>query len=156
MSATGLEVFDKTLQTTNVWLKEIGEEIGPDRHRCYQALRAVLFALRDRLTVDDAAHLSAQLPILVRGIFYEGYRPAKKPERIRTQEEFLKKVGVALEQVRPLGADDAVRAVFKVLGSHITAGELEKIKQSLPHEIRAWFPEPGGQGEALERSQAGG
>jgi uncharacterized protein (DUF2267 family) len=142
MSATGLEVFDRTLQTTNVWLKEIGEEIGPDRHRCYQALRAVLFALRDRLPVEEAAHLAAQLPILVRGIFFEGYRPAQKPERIRSRAEFLEKVNAALDQVRPIGADDAVRAVFKVLARHITPGELEKVKQSLPHDIRTWFPEP--------------
>ncbi len=61
MSTTGLDVFDKTLQTTNIWLDEIGEcdGIGPDRQRCYHALRAVLFALRDRLTVEEAAHLAA-------------------------------------------------------------------------------------------------
>ena len=59
MSSTGLEVFDKTLQTTNLWLNEIGQDIGPDKQRCYHALRAVLFALRDRLTVDEAADLSA-------------------------------------------------------------------------------------------------
>ena len=63
MSATGLEVFDKTVQTTNTWLKEIGEQIGPDRHRCYQALRAVLFSLRNRLNPNEAAHLAAQLPV---------------------------------------------------------------------------------------------
>jgi uncharacterized protein (DUF2267 family) len=59
MSATGLEAFDKTLQTTNTWLKQIGAPIGPDRQRCYHALRAVLLTLRDRLTLDEAAHLSA-------------------------------------------------------------------------------------------------
>ncbi|WP_342235689.1 DUF2267 domain-containing protein [Inquilinus sp. OTU3971] len=74
MSATGLEVFDKTLQTTNIWLNEIGETLGPDRQRCYQALRAVLQTLRDRLSVESAAHVSAQLPMLVRGIFYDGWR----------------------------------------------------------------------------------
>ncbi len=68
MSSTGLEVFDKTIQTTNSWLNEIGEDLGPDRQRCYNALRAVLFALRDRLTVEEAADLSAQLPMLIRGI----------------------------------------------------------------------------------------
>ncbi len=81
MSSTGLEVFDKTIQTTNSWLNEIGEDLGPDRQRCYNALRAVLFALRDRLTVEEAADLSAQLPMLIRGIFYEGYRPSIMPQR---------------------------------------------------------------------------
>lgn len=140
MSATGLEVFDKTVQTTNTWLKEIGEQIGPDRQRCYQALRAVLFSLRDRLNPDEAADLAAQLPMLVRGIYYEGYRPSGKPERIRSRDEFLRRIGEYLEQSRPLGADDAARAVFKVLDHYIDPGEMAEVKQSLPEEIRTLFP----------------
>jgi uncharacterized protein (DUF2267 family) len=140
MSATGLEVFDKTLQTTNIWLKEIGEQIGPDRHRCYQALRAVLFTLRDRLTPDEAAHLASQLPMLVRGIYYEGYRPAGKPDRIRSRDEFLRRIGEHLEQTRPLGADDAARAVFKILDHYLDPGEIAEVKQSLPQDIRTLFP----------------
>jgi uncharacterized protein (DUF2267 family) len=140
MTTTGLEVFDKTVQTTNIWLKEIGEQIGPDRQRCYQALRAVLFSLRDRLTPDEAAHLAAQLPMLVRGIYYEGYRPAGKPERIRSRDEFLEKIDTHLQQTRTLGADEAVRAVFKVLDHYLDPGEMAEVKQALPHEIRALFP----------------
>jgi uncharacterized protein (DUF2267 family) len=140
MSTTGLAVFDKTVNTTNTWLKEIGEQIGPDRQRCYQALRAVLFSLRDRLTPEEAAHLAAQLPMLVRGIYYEGYRPAGKPERIRSREEFLHKISEHLEQTRPLGADEAASAVFKVLDHYLDPGEMAEIKQSLPQEIRNLFP----------------
>ncbi len=140
MSATGLEVFDTTVQTTNIWLKEIGEQIGPDRQRCYQALRAVLFSLRDRLDPNEAADLAAQLPMLVRGIYYEGYRPTGKPERIRSRDEFLHKVGEHLEQTRPLGADEATRAVFKVLDHYLDPGEMADVKQSLPQDIRALFP----------------
>ena len=140
MSATGLEVFDKTLQSTNTWLKEIGEQIGPDRQRCYQALRAVLFSLRDRLHPDEAAHLAAQLPMLVRGIYYEGYRPAGKPERIRSRDEFLQKINDHLELTRPLGADEAARAVFSVLDHYLDPGEMAEVKQSLPQEIRSLFP----------------
>jgi len=61
MSATGLEVFDKTVQTTNTWLKEIMEVTGPDRRRAYRVLAAVLHALRDRLTVDEAAQLARSM-----------------------------------------------------------------------------------------------
>jgi uncharacterized protein (DUF2267 family) len=142
MSSTGLEVFDKTIQTTNLWLNEIGQELGPDRHRCYHALRAVLFALRDRLTVEEASDLSAQLPMLIRGIFYEQFRPTIMPQKIRSQDEFLAKIGEHLQNIRPLGADEAARAVFRVLERHIPRGEMEQVKNMLPPEIRALFPGP--------------
>ncbi len=140
MSSTGLEVFDKTLQTTNLWLKEIGDDLGPDRQRCYHALRAVLFALRDRLTVDEASDLSAQLPMLIRGIFYEGFRPSTMPQKIRSQDEFLAKINEHLHNIRPLGAEEAARAVFRVIERHIPGGELNEVKQMLPPEIRSLFP----------------
>src|SRR5919204_6184474 len=79
MSATGLDVFDKTLQTTNIWLNEIMDDLGPDRKIAYRALRAVLHALRDRLTVDEAAQLGAQLPLMIRGLFFDMWHPAGKP-----------------------------------------------------------------------------
>jgi len=61
MSTTGLAVFDETVHKTNTWLKEISQTLGSDRHRAYQALRAVLLCLRDRLTIDEATHLGARL-----------------------------------------------------------------------------------------------
>jgi uncharacterized protein (DUF2267 family) len=51
MSATGPEVFDRNLHKTHTW-EALGTE---DRHRAYMALRAVLHALRDRLTVEEVA-----------------------------------------------------------------------------------------------------
>jgi uncharacterized protein (DUF2267 family) len=81
MSLTGLEVFDESVQTTSAWLKEITELLGPHRHRAYQSLRAVLRGLRDRLTIDEAVQLGAQLPMLVRGI-YEAWDPTGKPEKV--------------------------------------------------------------------------
>ncbi|MEY9163602.1 uncharacterized protein (DUF2267 family) [Sinorhizobium fredii] len=67
MSASGVAVFDKTLQITNGWLDEIIEHQGPDRQRAWHILSAVLYTLRDRFSADLSAHLSAQLPLLVRG-----------------------------------------------------------------------------------------
>src|SRR6266568_3524840 len=75
MSATGLEVFDKTLQTTNIWLDEIMAKLGPDRRIAWHALGAVLHALRDRLQIGLAVHLGAQLPLLVRGLYYDQWHP---------------------------------------------------------------------------------
>jgi uncharacterized protein (DUF2267 family) len=113
MSATGLEVFDKTVQTTNTWLKEIMEFTGPDRRRAYRVLAAVLHALRDRLTVDEVAQLGAQLPILVRGLYYDQWHhPSGKPERLRHKEEFLASVAAELDDIGPINPENATRGVL--------------------------------------------
>jgi uncharacterized protein (DUF2267 family) len=141
MANTGLDVFDETLQKTNLWLKEIETELGPDRSRSYQALRAVLHCLRDRLSVDQAAHLAAQLPMLIRGIYYEAYRPAGKPEKTRSREEFLAHVMRYFRNVRPIGPDDATRAVFGALGRHCDPGEIREVIEALPADIRMLWPD---------------
>src|SRR5690606_13115541 len=63
MSTTGFDIFDRTVQKTNVLLKELGEALHmEDTHDAYLSLRAVLHALRDRLHPAEAAQLAAQLP----------------------------------------------------------------------------------------------
>jgi uncharacterized protein (DUF2267 family) len=145
MSSTGLDAFDETLQKTNTWLKEIAQVLGSDRRQAYQALRAVLHCLRDRLPIDEAAQLGAQLPMLVRGIYYEAWHPAGKPEKIRSREEFLARVDTHFGQVSSLDPEDAVRAVFHVLDNHVTPGEIRDVIHVLPQEIRTlWPPPPAG------------
>ena len=82
MSTTGLPVFDTTVQETNLWLKAVMDGLHTDdRHLAYLALRATLHALRDRLGPENAVHLAAQLPMLVRGLYYEGWRLAASPDQ---------------------------------------------------------------------------
>lgn len=140
MSTTGLEVFDQTLQKTNIWLKEIMEQVGPDRQRAYHALRAVLHTLRDRLTVEEAAHLSAQLPLLVRGIYFEGWHPAHKPTKERAQQEFLEQVAARLQGVEPMNAEAATRTVIGVLERHIDPAEAAQVKHMLPKTLQSLWP----------------
>ncbi len=141
MSNTGLPVFDKTLQLTHIWLKEVGETIGPDDQRQYHALRSVLFAVRDRLTVDEAFHLSAQLPMLIRGFYWESYRPVHKPERFRSRQEFLEKVSETLDPAGNIDPEQAARAVFAVLVKHVPEGEIAHVRQMLPDDVLTLFPQ---------------
>ncbi len=135
MSANGLEVFDKTLQTTNIWLDQIMERLGPDRQVAWKALSTVLHKLRDRLPVEEAAHLGAQLPLLVRGVYYDQYQPARQPIRCN-REEFVAEVTEWLADTRPADPEEAIRAVFDVLSRNIDTGQVEKVKAILPEGIR--------------------
>jgi uncharacterized protein (DUF2267 family) len=136
MSATGLDVFDKTLQTTNIWLNEIIDTIGPDRKLAWKVLGAVLHKVRDCVPVELAAHLGAELPLIVRGVYYDQFEPARQPVKCRNFQEFMDDVGERLSDARPVNVRDAIHAVFVTLSRHIPAGQIAKIQQALPKEIR--------------------
>nr|WP_322098897.1 DUF2267 domain-containing protein [Microvirga roseola] len=92
----------------------------------------------DRLPVELAAHLGAQLPLLVRGVFYDQWQPENQPKDYRSQDEFLQEVSSNFGPIpRSIYPEEAARAVFGVLKREIDAGQLEKVKQSLPEDVRA-------------------
>ena len=142
MSFTGVSAFDTTVQTTNIWLNDLLDHLGwRDKHRAYVAFRAVLHALRDRLSVDQAAALGAQLPMLIRGFYFEGWHPAGKPVKERKKEDFLDHVAVAFRDDPDIDPEQVARAVFLVLAKHVTPGEVRHLKITLPGEIRSLWSE---------------
>lgn len=131
-----IEAFDATLQKTYQWLRELDEEMGMEnRRRAYEVLRAYLQALRDLLPVDEMAQLGAQLPMLLRGVYYEGWDPDDKPTRI-APEELLERVTREARLIGPGEAEGAVRAATTVLAHHVAAGEVEQILANLPHRLQ--------------------
>lgn len=132
-------MLDRTVQETNVWLREMEDELGPDRQRAYHALRATLHTLRDRLAVDEAAHLGAQLPTLIRGIYYESWRPSQTPRKERSADEFLGHIAERLGGIGPMNPEAAARATFHRLSAHVSPGEIDDVKSALPEPIRRFW-----------------
>ncbi len=130
-----IDVFQTTLQKTGAWLHDIRQLLGWDSEQhAYLALRAVLHTLRDRLPVIEAVHLGSQLPMLVRGFYYEGWTPLDKPLKF-TRDEFLMSVAAHFHGDPDVNAGDVTRAVVETLGAHIDPGELNKLMQVLPRDF---------------------
>lgn len=145
MSATGLEVFDRTLQATNTWLKSLmGRLATENRPACFAALRATLHALRDRLPVTEAAQLGAQLPILVRGVYYEGWQPARTPVADASLAGFLAQMRGELRMDPKVDMERLARAVLAEVAERVTPGEIADVIAALPPEIRPLWPKPAG------------
>jgi uncharacterized protein (DUF2267 family) len=145
MSTTGVAIFDKTLEKTNAWLADLQRVTGSkDQHKTYMLLRAVLHALRDRLPPDETADLAAQLPMLIRGFFYEGWHPANKPLKYRHKGDFLQQVMREAPWLEGEELERAVTAVFEILASELGAtGETAQVRQLLPPELRELWLRPG-------------
>lgn len=142
MSVSAITPIERTVHATNAWLEELREELGlGDSQEAYHALRAVLHALRDRLTLAEAVNLGAQLPMLIRGLYYEGWTPRDKPLKERKREEFLEHIAQALRESPGTYPEGVAWGVFRVLERHVSAGEIGDIKAILPAEIRALWPE---------------
>ena len=143
MSITGLDALDSTVHQTNAWLKSImGRLDTEDRHRAYLALRTTLQTLRDRLQPEIATHLGAQLPLLVRGLYYEDWHISGTPTRERHKDEFLAPIAAAFRRDPEVDPERVVRAVLATLAENIDAGQVSKIIAVLPHELRELWSEP--------------
>lgn len=141
MSISGLEVFDSTMHQTNAWLKSLMGKIGTgDRHRAYVALRITLHALRDRLPPEVAVHLGAQLPMLIRGFYYEDWRMARTPTKERHAEEFLAPIAAAFRGDPAIRPEEVAKGVFALLAAELDAGEIHKVISVMPRELRELWP----------------
>jgi len=141
MATEHLAPFERTVQRTNEWLGELQQELGrDDAQYAYRVLRAVLFALRDRLTVEEASDFAAQLPMLVRGIYYEGWNPAHTPSKERNREAFLQHVAQFLADIPTEDPETLTRSAFKVIDRHVQAGEIKHVKDMLPKDVRDLWP----------------
>jgi len=137
------QIWDKALQRGGLWVKELADELSwADMSHALHALRSVLHALRDRLPVNEAAQLAAQLPLLIKGVYYDGWNPSRTPVKARTKEEFLALVKQPLERGIPgADAERVTRAVFRLLASHVSEGEILDIRGILPQELLELWPE---------------
>lgn len=138
--STGLPVFDTTVQETNAWLAAVQARLKPcDRQQAYAGLRAALHTLRDRLPTEGAISLSAQLPMLLRGVFFEGWRPHPAGAE-RSQSDFCANLAERLPPAYPREPNAVAEAVFAVLTDKIDPGEARKLVMQLPAPLRLLWP----------------
>jgi len=143
MSTTGLEGLDRTVHVTHAWINELDEQVGwNNKARTYRLLRAVLHALRDRLQVNEAADLAAQLPSLLRGVYYEHWRPAATPVKNRSKADFIATVEDSFKTDPLEKPAQAIMAVFELLSKKVSGGEIDDVRHALPADLRTMWPEP--------------
>ncbi|MBE1490262.1 uncharacterized protein (DUF2267 family) [Plantactinospora soyae] len=142
MPNNSYSVFESSLDKTNLILKDIEQAYGwpkERRNQSYAALRTVLHLLRDRLPVQESVHFSAQLPMLVRGIYFEGWDPSIVPVKLN-REEFLYEVRAGFPFDVEGGPGSVVTTVLNALRRHITEGEWDDVKSTMPKDLTRIMP----------------
>jgi uncharacterized protein (DUF2267 family) len=97
--------------------------------------------LRDRLTVEAAAHFAAQLPDLIRGVFYAGWDPSAVPVKYNVEDytvRFAREANISRQDV-----GKAAAAITAALLHFLPPAQMDKVLDQLPSEIRVVLqPEP--------------
>lgn len=138
------DVLEPYVETAHIWLAQLRVSLqltpseGP---RALRALRAGLHAIRDRLPAAEVVDLGAQLPTVIRGIYYDGWVPSVAPRRIRDRAALLAYVEHELSPDPRLTPTDVLRAVIQLLVEHISPGEIEDVVATLPRSIAALWRE---------------
>jgi uncharacterized protein (DUF2267 family) len=140
MNEQGLEVLDSSVQKTREWIVQVADLGDLSPHDAYKAIRAVLQTLRDRLPLIEAVHFSAQLPLLLRGIFFEGWNPSSVPVKMH-REEFLASVRGRIVPTRFVDPERVTREVLAVVSRNLARGEVDKLRHCLPADLLCLFPQ---------------
>lgn len=143
MSAQGLEAIDHTVQLTHEWINELAERLGwASKRSALRLLRVVLHEIRDRLSQDELAQFSAQLPLLIRGMLFEGWVPKRTPKLERNADAFAQEIATQVGEESEYRGPEDIHYVFELLNNRISRGEVEDIRARLPESLRDFWPAP--------------
>ncbi|MDT0533275.1 DUF2267 domain-containing protein [Micromonospora sp. DSM 115977] len=134
--------FESSMDKTNLILKDIEQAYGwpkKQRNQSYCALRTVLHLLRDRMPVQESVEFAAQLPVLVRGIYFDGWKPSDVPIKLN-RDDFLLEVRQGFPYDAEGGPERVVRVVLDTLRRHVTQGEWEDVKATMPRDMANILP----------------
>lgn len=135
MSFTGVDSLDASIDKARGWLADIDAGFGTgDRRLAYRVLRAWLHCLRDRLSVEVAAHFAAQLPELLRGVFFEGWNPSRVPQKYDRAGYVTRFAREA--RVRDSDVAKAAGIVTAVARRHMSGGVVAQAFERLPADLR--------------------
>jgi uncharacterized protein (DUF2267 family) len=138
---TKAAVIASSVQKTHEWLRDIEDELHlKNEVSAYAALRATLHAVRDRLPVELVAHLGAELPILIRGIYYDGWHPSAARLKTAHAEDFCDSIRRELQGHEDLQhVDEVARAVLRVLDDRLERGQIRHVVEALPEKTRRFW-----------------
>jgi len=138
-----IHIFERTTHEAHAWVNEVAGRTGWSNEReALRLLRTVLVKVRDHLPVNEVAQFAAQLPVILRGMFYEGWQPKTTPVHERHVDDFMAAIADSVGDVMEFSGSDDIEAVFEVINLHISKGEVEDVRACLPQELRNLWPAP--------------
>jgi uncharacterized protein (DUF2267 family) len=140
MTINELKAIQKTINDTNEWINELMSSYDfENEEEAFLLMRATLKTIRDRINPNEAHHLGAQLPALIRGFYYEGWNPNKNPLNFETTDGFISTVKSNLAGHDNIDLEMAVPEAMRIIFERIGSGQADHVKQNLPAQVQEFL-----------------
>ncbi len=133
--------LDAAVRGAQEWIDDITQRLGwHDRDKAYSALVGTMHALRDVLPTEEVVYLGACLPLLLRGLYYEGWHPVKRPGLAKSRAAFLERIHEGVHRDPGVDAEQVAHAVLALFTARLPADEIEDAKAATPKVLRTLWP----------------
>jgi uncharacterized protein (DUF2267 family) len=139
--------FDHYAEDGNHLLKLLAQRLGDPENtlQAQRILRTVLHGIRDALPPAEALAFMSQLPVIIKGIFVEGWK-ISQPHRFKKPGEFAAYIRSLSGNAagRDFGTDQElegkIKEVFHLLDEeYFSDGQVDRLKNVLPEHLRTLF-----------------
>ncbi|HEV8286179.1 MAG TPA: DUF2267 domain-containing protein [Chitinophagaceae bacterium] len=138
-----VNVFDNHCQEANRFIKDLALQLGSpdDTDHAIRILRCVFKALRRRIIPDESLHIISQLPLILKGLYVDGWDINEPLSEAKTFDEFLfdirnnTETSASVDFANDELARKKITTVFSALKEFVSEGELNHIRDELPKEI---------------------
>ncbi len=137
--------FNKYTAHGNQFLSQLADELNMpnDKERALRMLKSVLHSLRNRISPEESSQFFAQLPMMIKAIYVDGWQIGKHQKRISNFDEFVSEVyelgggykGITFGD--RMEAERAIQSVLKVLKQYISEGEFNDVLVSMPAKLQS-------------------
>ena len=129
-----LPMLDPLAAFVDIGSEHMHVSVGGNRPEVFGTVTSQLHALRDWLPLNEGADLAAQLPGLLRGAYYEQWRPATTPVKKRSKADFIARVEEAFRTdplAHPSQDGHAGRRTAAVIEENVGHGAIHKERFAL-------------------------
>lgn len=133
--------FEKYASKGNEFINRLQSNLGVnDRDHAARILRSTFRVIRNHLSVEESFQLIAQLPMVLKAVYVEGWKLTDH-KRITNLDEFF--IEIIQEEGHSSWRDfssknevlDSVRAVLQTLREYVSKQEMDQALATLPRKI---------------------
>lgn len=142
--------FETFAQDAHTYINELAHELEhpEEKKRVLQIWRAVMHTVRDRIQLGESFQVIDPLPMILKGIFVEGWKYTENPplnyetlEEMKTEVKNLQRRYGEEDFPWKKSTEEIITITIGSLKKFLQGNQVRQILDQMPKEIKTYMPE---------------